>query len=39
MLAVQNGRVVKREVSDYLAPIRSDVLPAFTRTIDDILRE
>jgi len=26
-------------VSDYLTPIRSDVLPEFTMTVGDILRE
>lgn len=39
MLVVQNRRVVRREMSDYLEPIRSDVLPGFTMTMEDILRE
>ncbi|HEY5619159.1 MAG TPA: Uma2 family endonuclease [Vicinamibacterales bacterium] len=39
MLIVQDGRVARRDVSDYLTPIRSDVLPEFTMTVGDILRE
>jgi Uma2 family endonuclease len=38
-LVVRDGRIVRRDVSDYLTPIRSDVLPAFTMTVENILRE
>lgn len=39
MLVVQEGHIVRHEVSDYLAPIRSDVLPEFTMIVEDILRQ
>lgn len=39
ILHVQNGRVDRKESFDYLTPIRSGVLPQFTATVDDILRE
>lgn len=39
ILSVENGRVAKQESLDYLTPIRSDVLPDFTMTVEDILRE
>lgn len=39
ILSVENGRVATQESFDYLTPIRSDVLPSFTMTVEDILRE
>jgi Uma2 family endonuclease len=39
ILSTQDGRVVSRKSFDYLTRITSDVLPEFTMTIDDILRE
>ena len=38
ILGVQDGRIARRESFDYLAAIKSDVLPEFTLTVDDILR-
>lgn len=38
-LRTQDGRAVTRKSFDYLTRIESDVLPEFTMTIDDILRE
>ena len=38
ILGVQDGRISRRESFEYLAAIRSDVLPEFTLTLDDILR-
>jgi Uma2 family endonuclease len=39
ILSTQDGRVVSREAIDYLTPIKSGVLPEFSMTIEDILRE
>jgi Uma2 family endonuclease len=39
ILRTHNGRVVSRDSFDYLTPIKSDVLPEFSMTIEDILRE
>jgi Uma2 family endonuclease len=39
ILSTQDGRVVSRDAIDYLTPIKSDVLPEFRMTIEDILRE
>jgi hypothetical protein len=33
------GRVTTRKLFDYLTPITSAVLPQFTTTVEDILRE
>ena len=38
ILGVEGGRIARRESFDYLADITSDVLPGFTRTVDEILR-
>lgn len=39
ILSVKDGRVSERQSFDYLTPIRSAVLPEFSLTVDDILRE
>jgi Uma2 family endonuclease len=39
ILGAQDGRVVRQESFDYLTPIKSNVLPEFTVTVEDILRE
>lgn len=39
ILCVEGGRIAKRDSFDYLTPIRSDVIPGFTMTVEDILRE
>lgn len=39
LLRTANGRILTREVVDYLAPIRSDVLPDFSLTVHEILQD
>lgn len=39
MLGVEKGRVARRESYDYLTPLRSEVLPEFRLTVEEILRE
>ena len=39
ILRTATGRIVSREVLDYLAPIRSDVLPDFRLTVHEILQD
>ena len=39
ILNTRDGRVATRQTLDYLTPIRSGVLPEFTPTVEDILRE
>lgn len=39
ILSVEDGRVAKQESFDCLTRIRSDVLPDFIMTVEDILRE
>jgi Uma2 family endonuclease len=39
ILGVHSGRVATRRSCDYLTPIDSSVLPEFTVSMDDILRE
>ena len=39
ILRVEGGRVAKRDSFDYLTRIRSDLLPDFTMTVGDIVRE
>ena len=38
ILGVEEGRIARREAFDYQVAIKSDVLPEFTLTVDDILR-
>lgn len=38
ILGVEDGRVARRESFDYSVAIKSDVLPGFMLTLDDILR-
>lgn len=39
ILRVRDGRVAERESFAYLTPLRSEVLPDFTQTVDGILAE
>ena len=39
LLDMQDGRVPVRAPRDYATPVRSDVLPDFTLTIEEILRD
>jgi Uma2 family endonuclease len=39
ILRVHDRQIVRRDSFDYLRPLRSDVLPDFVMTVDDILRE
>jgi Uma2 family endonuclease len=39
ILSAGNGRIAKEESFGYLSPIRSEVLPDFSMTVEDILRE
>jgi Uma2 family endonuclease len=39
ILHANGGRVVRRDELDYFDPIRSEVLPQFTRPVGEILRD
>jgi Uma2 family endonuclease len=39
ILGVRDGRIATQRSFDYVSPLQSGVLPGFTRTVDDIMRE